>query len=189
MTIFELILTSIALAMDCLAVSIVCGLAMKKIDFWPMMRIAFFFGLFQALMPCIGWLCGSQVNRFFSHIDHWIAFGILLFLGVRMIVEDLRGSDDDNKTVNPYRLKMVVTMAVATSIDALAVGLSLPMLDVSLLQTVSVIGITSFVLSWVGMLLSVLVGKLPKLRAEMIGGIILIIIGLRIIVEHLVSAM
>lgn len=185
MTTFELILTAIALAMDCFAVSLVCGMVMKRVQFWPMMRIAFFFGLFQAMMPCIGWFCGTQFYHLISKVDHWIAFGILAFLGVRMIIDELSPGQDDHSHVNPYRLKMVLTMAVATSIDALAVGLSFSMVRVDLWQSVLTIGIASFALSWIGMLLSVFVGKKLNLKAELFGGIILIIIGLRILIEHL----
>ncbi|MBQ2447130.1 MAG: manganese efflux pump, partial [Bacteroidales bacterium] len=81
MTVIELILTAIALAMDCFAVSIVCGMVMKRVQLWPMFKIAFFFGLFQAMMPCIGWFCGTQFYHLISRVDHWIAFGILAFLG------------------------------------------------------------------------------------------------------------
>lgn len=185
MTTIELILTAIALAMDCFAVSIVCGMVMKRLQFWPMMKIAFFFGLFQAMMPCIGWLCGTQFYHYICHIDHWIAFGILVFLGIRMIINDLKADDDEDCHINPYRIKMILTMAVATSIDALAVGLSFSMVQVNLWQSVISIGVTSFLLSWIGMLLSVFVGKKLNLKAELIGGIILIIIGLRILIEHL----
>lgn len=185
MSIIELIFTAIALAMDCFAVSIVCGMVMKRVQLWPMFKIAFFFGLFQAMMPCIGWLCGTQFYHLISRVDHWLAFGILAFLGVKMIIDDLKPDCDEAEHINPYALKMILTMAVATSIDALAVGLSFSMVQVKLWQSVLIIGITSFVLSWIGMLLSVFLGKKLHLKAELIGGIILIIIGLRILIEHL----
>ncbi len=186
MTTLELILTAIAVAMDCFAVSLVCGLAMKKVRFWPMFRIAFMFGFFQAMMPCIGWLCGTQFYHLICRVDHWIAFGILVALGIKMIVDELKQEDGDELCqINPYRFKMVLTMAVATSIDALAVGLSFSMVQVKLWTAVLVIGIASFVLSWVGMLLAVAMGNKLDLKAELIGGIVLIIIGLRILIEHL----
>ncbi len=189
MSLIEIALIAIGLAMDCFAVSIVCGLVMKRFQWWPMLRIALMFGLFQALMPCIGWLLGTQFYDYICGFDHWIAFGILGFLGVKMILDDLKPSPsgEPTPTVNPYSWKVVTTLAVATSIDALAVGLSFSLLEIRLWMSVLIIGLASFVLPWIGMGLAMAFGKRLHLKANLIGGIILAGIGLKILLEHLLA--
>lgn len=185
----EVIITALGLAMDCFAVSIACGLVMKKFRFVPAFRIAFLFGLFQALMPLLGWLLGMQFQEYIYHLDHWIAFALLAFLGGRMIYGDIckRKNKTVPKLINPYKLRVVLSLAVATSIDALAVGLSFSLLEISLLQTVLIIGVVSFVLSWLGILLALRYGSRFRIRAELIGGIILLAIGSKILIEHLLT--
>ncbi len=185
----EVFLIALGLAMDCFAVSIACGLVMNKFHFAPVFRIAFLFGLFQALMPLIGWLTGKQFQEYISHLDHWIVFGLLAFLGGRMIYADLckRQNRTTCRPVNPYRLRVVLGLAVATSVDALAAGLSLSLLKISLWQTVLIIGVVAFVLSWLGILLALHYGCRFKIKAELIGGIILIAIGSKILIEHLIT--
>ena len=174
--------------MDCFAVSIVCGLVMKRFQFWPMLRIALMFGLFQAAMPCIGWLLGTQFYDYICRFDHWIAFGILGFLGGKMIWDDLKPASADNEaSVDPYRWRVVTTLAVATSIDALAVGLSFSLLDIDLWYSVSIIGLTSFVLPWIGMVLAMVFGRRLRLKANLAGGLILVAIGVKILLEHLLQ--
>ena len=188
MSLLEIILIAVGLAMDCFAVSIACALIMKRLQWWPMMRIALLFGLFQALMPCIGWLLGTGFYEYICRLDHWIAFGILAFLGGKMIRDDLKpgAADDERATpIDPYRLGTVLTLAVATSIDALAVGLSFSLLDIRLGPSVTVIGIASFLLSWTGMALALLFGRRLHLKANLLGGIILVCIGAKILLEHL----
>ncbi|MFA7359045.1 MAG: manganese efflux pump MntP family protein [Bacteroidales bacterium] len=184
----EVSLTALGLAMDCFAVSIACGLVMKKFQFLPAFRIAFLFGLFQALMPLLGWLLGTQFEKYIRHLDHWIAFALLAFLGGRMIYVDIckRKKKTIPKLINPYKNRVVLSLAVATSIDALAVGLSFSLLEISLCQTVLIIGLVSFVLSWLGILLALRYGNRFRIRAELIGGIILIAIGSKILMEHLI---
>ena len=137
--------------------------------------MAFLFGLFQAVMPLIGWFCASRFSHLIKDYDHWIAFGLLAFLGGRMIKEGL--SNDDKCCFDPTRLKVVLTLAVATSIDALAGGISFAF--------VAIIGFTSFVLSMAGNLIGVFCGKRFNLRTELWGGLILIAIGIKILIEHL----
>lgn len=185
MSLIEILLVAIGLAMDCFAVSVACALVMKRFQWWPMLRLAFMFGLFQALMPCLGWLAGSQFYGYIHRFDHWIAFGILAFLGIRMIWENLHPGHNGRSVIDPYRWRTVLVLAVATSIDALAVGLSFSLLDISLWMAVAIIGMVSFVLSWVALLLSLATGDRLTKRAELLGGLILIAIGLKILLTHL----
>lgn len=184
MNLTEVLLLSVGLAMDCFAVSAACGLVMKKFQLWPMLRLAFMFGVFQALMPCLGWLAGSQFYRYIHDFDHWIAFGILFFLGVRMIWENLH-SKKSSQWIDPYRRQVVLALSVATSIDALAAGLSFSLLELSVWLTVVIIGLVSFLFSWAGLLLSLSTGDRLTRRAELAGGILLIAIGLKILLSHL----
>jgi len=186
MSLIEILLIAVGLAMDCFAVSIVCGLIMKRLQWWPMMRIALLFGFFQALMPCIGWLLGTQCYDYICRFDHWIAFAILAVIGGKMIWDDLKpNKDEDESKIDPYKIGVVLTLAVATSIDALAVGLSFSLLDIDLWYSVTIIGIASFVISWIGMSLSLLFGRSLHLKANLAGGIILVAIGVKILLEHL----
>lgn len=190
MTNLEIWLIAVGLAMDCFAVSIASGIIMKRILLRPMLTIAFFFGLFQAVMPLLGWIAASTFSRQIESIDHWIAFAILVFLGGRMVKESFK-EDDCKHEFDPTRLKIVLALAVATSIDALAVGVSFAFLGIKglagILSPVGVIGIVSFALSGVGLMFGIRFGCgiARKLRAERWGGIILIIIGTKILIEHL----
>lgn len=183
MNISDIILLAIGLAMDCFAVSIACGMAMKKIIFWPAFRIAFFFGFFQAVMPLIGWLIGSRFQLYIENYDHWIAFIILVILGGRMIHENFRKTDE--KLLNPYKLAVVLTMAIATSIDALAVGFTFAFLKIDLWLSVILIGITSLLFSILGIVFGHRYCCRFRIPAELLGGIVLIGIGTKILLEHL----
>ena len=173
MTGLEIWLLAIGLAMDCLAVSIASGIILRRIQWRPMLIMAFFFGLFQAIMPLLGWLGASTFSHLIESVDHWIAFAILAFLGGRMIKE------------------VVITMAVATSIDALAVGVSFAFLGIkscsSILYPAGIIGFVSFFMSLIGLIFGIRFGCgiARKLRAELWGGIIPILIGTKILIEHL----
>ena len=185
MNISDIILIAIGLAMDCFAVSIACGMALKKKILWPAFRIAFFFGFFQAAMPLIGWLVGSRFQAYITQCDHWIAFIILVILGGRMIHENFKEEKPDDKPLDPKKLLVILTMAVATSIDALAVGFSFAFLKIDLWFSVFVIGITSFLFSVVGISFGHHYCHRIKLPAELLGGLVLIGIGVKILVEHL----
>lgn len=184
----EIWLMALALAMDCLAVALASGIIFRKFVPGPMLAMVLSFGFFQALNPLLGWwgadLCRSLIER----VDHWLALGILAFLGVRMIVESFK--DEENKRFNPRSYKVVFTLAIATSIDALAVGISFSCMGYSsfgqLLYPLVAIGVVSSLLTAVGLLVGVRFGKgaARKLRAELWGGIILLGIGVRVFVEH-----
>lgn len=190
MTGLEIWLLAIGLAMDCLAVSIASGIILKRIQWRPMLVMAFFFGLFQAIMPLLGWLGASTFSHLIESVDHWIAFAILVFLGGRMIKESFK-EEDCCQRFNPASLKVVITMAIATSIDALAIGVSFAFLGIkscsSILYPVGIIGFVSFLMSLIGLIFGIRFGCgiARKLRAELWGGIILILIGTKILIEHL----
>ena len=190
MTGLEIWLLAIGLAMDCLAVSIASGIILKRIQWRPMLVTAFFFGLFQAIMPLLGWLGASTFSHLIESVDHWIAFAILAFLGGRMIKESFK-EEDCCQRFNPASLKVVITMAIATSIDALAIGVSFAFLGIkscsSILYPVGIIGFVSFLMSLIGLIFGIRFGCgiARKLRAELWGGIILILIGTKILIEHL----
>ncbi len=190
MTGLEIWLLAIGLAMDCFAVSIASGIILKQTKLKPMLVMAFCFGFFQALMPLLGWIGASQFSHLIESIDHWIAFGILAFLGGRMVRESFK-EEDCKHEYDPTSLKVVLMLAVATSIDALAVGVSFAFLGVkefsAILVPIGIIGFVSFVLSMAGLMFGIRFGCgiARKLRAELWGGIILIIIGTKILIEHL----
>jgi putative Mn2+ efflux pump MntP len=184
MDFLTLILLSIGLSLDSFAVSVSCGLIKKQILFWQAVRIAFFLALFQAFMPVIGWLGGISIKEWIEPIDHWIAFGLLVITGIKMIVESLK--DDYNKQLNPMDLKFIIGISIATSIDALAVGISFAIVEVNILLAIIIIGIVTFIASMLGIRLGKDSGyKLGK-RLEKLGGVILIAIGVKILIEHLV---
>ena len=190
MTGLEIWLLAIGLAMDCFAVSIASGIILKRIQWRPMLVMALAFGLFQALMPFIGWMFAKTFSHLIESIDHWIAFGILAFLGGRMIMESFKDEDCKHE-YDPTSLKVVLALAVATSIDALAVGVSFAFLGIkqfsAILSPIGIIGFVSFALSMVGLMFGIRFGCgiARRLRAELWGGIILVIIGTKILIEHL----
>ena len=195
MSILELWLLAVALAMDCFTVSIVFGVLLRKIEWRTILVVAFLFGLFQAMMPLAGWLATNSFSSLIEDYDHWIAFGLLAFLGGRMIKEsfsdDEEGEKAEAKHINPRKLKTQLVFAVATSIDALAVGISFTCLGFntisSLFLPLLIIGFVSLAFSIVGSLLGIRFGKgvEKRLKPELLGGIVLIIIGIRVLCEHL----
>lgn len=187
MSTLEIWLLAFSLAMDCFTVSITSGIIMKRVWWRNILVMSFFFGLFQALMPLMGWFCASRFYHLIESFDHWIAFGLLTFLGVRMIKENF--SDDDKCCFDPTRLKVILALAVATSIDALAVGISFAFVGMntflSILIPIAIIGIVSFFMSIIGNLIGTYVGKHINLHMELWGGLVLIGIGIKILIEHL----
>lgn len=184
MLILELVLLGIGLSFDTFAVSISTGLKNNEIKFRQGVGVAFILAFFQALMPFIGWLGGSQVEKYIKNSDHWIAFGLLLLLGAKMIAESFK-SEEEKSTGNPLMFTTLVLMALATSIDALVVGVTLAFSDRNIYLSIGIIGMITFLVSMVGMLLGKNVtGKFGK-KAEIAGGIILIAIGVKILLEHL----
>ncbi|KAA6314865.1 putative manganese efflux pump MntP [termite gut metagenome] len=185
----EIWLLALSLSMDCFAVSVESGLILKKVLWKPILVISATFGLFQGMMPVIGWASAGTFSRFINDIDHWVAFLILLFLGGRMIWESFKGREE-SKSFHFTSLKVVVTMAVATSIDALAVGISFAFWDMKqffdILYPVCAIGLVSFVMSLGGHFLGIFCAhKVQKIPVEFLGGLILIIIGVKILVGGL----
>ncbi|WP_310605366.1 manganese efflux pump MntP [Anaerosporobacter sp.] len=184
MSFLELFLLAVGLSMDAFAVSICEGLSMKKLDVKRAGILALFFGGFQAGMPVIGYLLGKNFQQYITSVDHWIAFVLLAIIGGNMIREAL-GEEDEKKEDKKFNLKYVTVLAVATSIDALAVGITFAFLKVQIVAAVALIGITTFVISFVGVKIGNVFGTKYKSKAELFGGTILIIIGLKILVEHL----
>ena len=190
MGIVEIFLIAVGLAMDCFAVSIASGVILKRFRWRTMLLMAFFFGLFQAFMPMAGWMGASLFSHLIEQVDHWIAFAILAFLGGRMIVESFK-NEESRHHYDPTRLKVILALAVATSIDALAVGVSFAFLNIrephEILASVGIIGLVSFVLSVAGLVFGICCGEWAarKLKAELWGGVILVAIGVKILVEHL----
>lgn len=188
MTHLEIWTLAFALAMDCFTVAIAGGVIMKQCKWRAMLSMALFFGLFQALNPLFGWLAADASRSLIECIDHWIAFGILGYLGVRMILESFK--EEEDKNFNPESLKVILTMAIATSIDALAVGVSFSCMGINELSRLTypliAIGFVSFAMTICGLLIGIKFGNkfARKLRAELWGGIILIIIGIKVLIEH-----
>jgi putative Mn2+ efflux pump MntP len=179
---------AIALAMDAFAVAIVTGLALTPMTKRHVFRLAFHFGLFQAVMPVLGWAAGSAVHRYIASYDHWIAFGLLAFVGGKMIVSVLDGAGETRISKDPTSGWDLVLLSVATSIDALAVGLSLAIMRMEILLPALIIGIVAACLTTIGMVLGRRIGTAWGKRVEVLGGFTLIVIGARILIEHLSAA-
>jgi len=184
MSYLEIILVAISLAMDSFAISITAGLILKEFSPKHFIRIAFYMGFFQALMPVIGWMIGVSFKDYIVSIDHWIAFLLLLALGGKMIYDDFK-SEEDQGSFNPQKRLVVMGLALATSIDALVVGVNFAFLDMSIAMPIYTIGITSFVLSLMGVFLGCHLGTKVKMKFTLIGGVILIGLGVKILNEHL----
>lgn len=177
---------AMGLAMDAFAVSVASGFAIKHLKIRHAFRIALFFGGFQALMPVMGWLAGIQVRSYIAGSDHWIALGLLSFIGLRMIWES-RKLPEKKKTADPLCWPVLFMLSVATSIDALAVGITFAILETTILTPVLVIGAVTFLLSFAGVMIGDRFGHLFEKKIEIIGGIILIAIGVKIFVEHIIK--
>lgn len=185
MEIFELILLSIGLGMDAFAVSVCKGISMKKMNWKKASLIGLYFGGFQAVMPILGYFFGTSFESFITNIDHWIAFILLVIIGAKMIQEAFQKDKDEDEYNEDISVKTMLILSIATSIDALAVGITFAFLKVDLVLAVSLIGIITFILSVLGTKIGNRFGDKYKSKAELIGGIILILIGLKILLEHL----
>lgn len=189
----ELVLLAVGLSMDAFAVSICKGLGMKKINLKVAVVLGLFFGGFQAGMPVIGWALGSQFMGIIGPIDHWIAFILLAFIGGKMLWEAFTEDEDededederDGKDAEKIDLGEYLILAIATSIDALAVGISFAALSVDIMPAVSLIGITTFIFSVAGVAIGHTFGARYEKPATIVGGVVLIFIGLKILLEHL----
>jgi len=180
----ELFLIAVGLSMDAFAVALCRGLNMRKINYRHAFIVALFFGGFQALMPLIGFLVGTQFEQYIVSVDHWIVFALLLFIGGKMIYEALKGEEED-ANCDQLNLRQLFVMAIATSVDALAVGISFAFLRMKIAGPVTLIGVTTFLLSFFGVVLGNRFGSKYQKKAEIAGGIILILIGTKILLEHL----
>lgn len=179
---FSLFLLAVGLSMDAFAVSICKGLSMKRMNYKNAVKAGLFFGIFQAMMPSIGYFLGSRFQSLITEIDHWIAFILLFLIGGNMIREAFGQEEQQNDS---FDLKTMLVLAVATSIDALAVGITFAFLNTNLLPAVTLIGCTTFLFSFFGVKIGNAFGSRYEKKAEITGGVILILIAFRILLEHL----
>ena len=182
MGLFEIIFIGLGLAMDAFAVSICKGLSIKQLNIKKVIIIALYFGLFQALMPVLGYFLGSTFSILVQKIDHWIAFILLTIIGGKMIIDSTMSDDVSDERLD---FKTMFILAIATSIDALAVGITFAFFEINLLLAILLIGIITFILSIIGVIIGNRFGGKFQNKAHLIGGIILILIGLKILLEHL----
>lgn len=213
MSIFSILIIAIGLAMDAFAVSICTGIKLKKLTPTKALKVGLYFGGFQAIMPIIGWAISTSFKSYIENIDHWIAFILLSIIGGKMLLDTLKDEKEQSyeettsqeippneshsedccgtcKNIyadnnNPIANKTLLVLAVATSIDALVVGISFAVLDVNIIEAVSIIGIVTLIISFIGVMLGKKLGELFKQKAEILGGVILIGMGVKILVEHL----
>lgn len=185
MSLWALLLIAVGVSADAFAVALGKGLHMRRFSLRNAIVIAVTFGAFQALMPLIGWLLGSAFASYIQDVDHWIAFGLLALIGGKMLYEAFSAKEDTDEDTDRLPLRELLLLAVATSIDALAVGVTLAFLPVSIGGAIALIGVTTAVLTFVGVLVGRRVGSRFGKPAEIAGGVILILIGLNILLEHL----
>ena len=183
MGLIELFLIAVGLSMDAFAVSVCKGLAMPKCTFKKVAIVGLWFGGFQALMPAIGYILGAQFQEAIASIDHWIAFVLLALIGGNMIHEAL--DNDEEEADASLDVKTMFLLAVATSIDALAIGITFAFLKVNIIPAVCFIGIVTFIISFAGVKIGNVFGARYKNKAEIVGGVILILLGLKVLLEHL----
>ena len=184
---FSIVLTAFALAVDAMCVSITNGIAVKRLQTRKVLLMAFLFGAFQFIMPLLGWLLGQTFSVYIEAFDHWIACGLLGFLGGKLVFESLSKVEDDVRS-DPFTFWTLIVMAIATSIDALAVGISFASLEMStdkIWFAFTIIGIIAFALSSVGAFLGKKLGEFFQKRSKLIAGLVLIAIGVKILIEHL----
>ncbi len=185
MSFYELLLVAVGLSMDAFAVAVGKGLSSRDCRFRDMLKVGIWFGVFQALMPLIGYFLGSSFRHYVEAVDHWIAFGLLLYIGVQMIIEGFK-KEKDEENASRMDVKTMLILAVATSIDAFAVGISMAMVGAEdIFLKVGIIGCITLVLSMLGYFIGNRFGARFKSGATVVGGIILILIGLKILAEHL----
>ncbi len=183
MGVISILILAIGLSMDSLAVSIASGMSMKTMRETEALKISVFFAFFQGTMPVAGWYIGSSFSKYITVFDHWIAFVMLLFLGGKMIVEGVRNSDDC-QGIDPTKTSTLIGLSVATSIDALAVGVSIALLKHEILFPAVIIGVVTLVFSLIGLYAGKILGKLVKQWVTIAGGVVLVFIGTKILIEH-----
>ena len=187
MSFFEVLMIGVGLSMDAFAASVCKGLSMRRASAENILLIGVFFGGFQALMPLIGYFLGKQFEDYIVSVDHWIAFALLAFIGGKMIADVVRDGGEEESAVKEdrFRLREILMLALATSIDALAVGISFAFLKVEIISAVATIGVTTLLLSALGVVIGHRFGARYKNKATLAGGVILILIGTKILLEHL----
>lgn len=188
MSIISIILTAIGLSMDAFAVSLIMGLKASKEERGKIaLKAGIYFGGFQALMPLVGWLLGVKFTKYIESIDHWIAFFLLIIIGGKMLVDSLKDEEEAAgvEEIDAHSNRRFLILAVATSIDALAVGISCAFLNINIITVISIIGIITFVFSTIAVYIGKAFGNVLKDKAGIIGGIILILIGFEILIDHL----
>lgn len=184
MDLITTVLIAFGLAADAFAASITSGIKIKRLSIKNALMIATFFGFFQAIMPLVGWLVGRGLKGLISEVDHWVAFGLLSFVGYRMIYESIH-AETTKKEVDPLNLYILLTLSIATSIDALVVGISFAFLQNYIATLVISIGVVTFILSFIGVFIGNRFGNWFNNKIEVVGGLILIFIGAKILFEHL----
>ena len=172
----------VGLSMDALAVSVINGFVIKKLKIKHAFKIAFSFGFFQALMPVVGWAAGLSFRKYIQNIDHWVAFSLLCIIGGKMIYESVICREEKKDCL---QFSALLTLSIATSIDALAVGLSFSFLQVEIIVPAIIIGVVTFIICLIGIYVGDKIGRFIGNKLELIGGLILIIIGIKIVIEHL----
>ena len=186
MSFMELVLIAVGLSMDAFAVAICKGLSVQKLGWKHYLTVGAWFGGFQALMPTLGYLLGTTFERYITSVDHWVAFVLLCLIGGSMLKEGLAKEEEEKEERTGFDFKSMLLLAVATSIDALAVGITFALLpDVNIFSAVGLIGTITFCLSAVGLKVGNIFGLKYKSKAEVVGGVILILIGVKILLEHL----
>jgi putative Mn2+ efflux pump MntP len=186
MEIITTLLIAIGLSMDALVVSVTSGLIINSPKIKDAIKIAGSFGLFQAFMPMVGWASGLRISNFISSFDHWIAFFILVFLGIKIIYETMK-KESKKEQFDPLDNRVLMVLSIATSIDALAIGLSFAFLKVNIILPILIIGFVTFIICFTGFFIGDKFGHFFENKVKLLGGLILIIIGFRILLEHLFS--
>ncbi len=179
-----LFLIAIGLSFDTFAVSVSTGLILKKIKFQQALKVAFVLAFLQSLMPLMGWFAGKQISQYIGNFDHWIAFVLLSILGIKMIIESYK-SEENDKNFNPLKFIVLLGIGIATSIDALVVGISFAFLQTNIWNAILIIGVVTFLVAMLGMLFGKKIGSKFGKRIEIMGGLILISIGLKILLDHI----
>lgn len=186
MGLLEIIIIAVGLSMDAFAVSITLGLSLPSIKSKKIMIPGLYFGFFQALMPLIGFFAGTYFVDKIQHLDHWVAFVLLGFIGGKMIKDSFSKDDDEEKSPeNPFLFAKMLLLAVATSIDALAVGITFALFEVNIFGAITITGLTTFAISLGGVIVGNMFGLKFKSKAELAGGAVLVILGIKILVENL----
>jgi putative Mn2+ efflux pump MntP len=186
MSLLTIVFIALALAMDAFAVSVASGIAIKELRIRHALIIGAWFGLFQAVMPLLGWVSGIGLRSFITGIDHWIVFGLLFLIGCKMIYESFQ-LDPAKQRINPMEIHVLFSLSIATSLDAFAAGVSFAMLHISVVTPILIIGAVTFILSFTGVLIGDRGGHFFEKKMEMAAGIILIAIGIKVLISHLMA--